>query len=116
MSTIENDNEDKKKINDNLKMEVIYKALENGWTVKKSSTDSRTFEFSKSDLIKTDYKGLLIFTKSNVCEDICANIKNHLEQLNHVNSNIGSAKLNQNEIIQKNKRSVSSPIVRNLTN
>lgn len=29
------------------RMKFIYKALENGWTVKKIDTDSKTFEFSK---------------------------------------------------------------------
>ena len=31
-----------------IRMESIYKALEDGWTVKKSSTGSKTFEFTRT--------------------------------------------------------------------
>jgi hypothetical protein len=40
----QNDHEEIKK---NVRMNTIYKALEEGWTVKKSEKDSKTFEFTK---------------------------------------------------------------------
>ncbi len=42
------DDELKKK----LRMKTIYKALEEGWTVKKSSSEPRTFELTKDTLDK----------------------------------------------------------------
>jgi hypothetical protein len=46
--------EDKK----NERMKIIYKALEEGWTVKKSDNDKKTFEFSKN--ISNNFKGTIL--------------------------------------------------------
>jgi hypothetical protein len=55
------------------KMKFIYKAIENGWSVKKSNTHEKTFEFSKK---KSDNdKSILcinpiFFNKTIINEDI----------------------------------------------
>lgn len=38
--------EEKKKL---MRMKTIYKALEDGWTVKKSDSTPKTFEFTKGN-------------------------------------------------------------------
>ncbi len=83
-----------------VRMNVIYSALENGWSIKKSVTDSKTFEFTKNQLLDDEYKGLVVFSKSDVCKDI----QSHLENI----------KKNENKKIdEKGKRSVSTPIIKN---
>lgn len=102
MSSNDTDSEeDKKKA---MRMNIIYKALENGWSVKKSSNDSRTFEFTKSQSLDNDYKGLVVFSKSNVCEDIqkhLENVKKHEQK-------------HEQRYVKKpeGKRSVSTPIIK----
>ena len=47
-------------------------------------TDSKTFEFTKSQSIEDDYKGLVVFSKSNKIGDrqnICDEIQKHLENI-----------------------------------
>jgi hypothetical protein len=90
-------NEEEKKT---IRMNIIYKALEDGWSVKKSNVGSKTFEFTKNKLLENHYKGLVIFSKSNVCEDI----QKHLENIKR------DDKL---DLDQKGKRSVSTPIIKN---
>ncbi len=66
------------------RMNIIYKALEDGWTVKKSSLNSKTFEFSKNLSIDTQYKGLIIFSNNvSMYEDI----QNQLSNIKHKNKN-----------------------------
>lgn len=55
------------------KMKFIYKAIENGWSVKKSNNDEKTFEFSKKKSDKD--KSILcvnpiFFNKTVINEDI----------------------------------------------
>ena len=67
-----------------MRMNIIYKALEDGWAVKKSENDSKTFEFTKNKSLKDDYKGLVIFSKSNISTNglnICDDIQKHLENI-----------------------------------
>ncbi len=55
------------------KMKFIYKAIENGWTVKKSNTDSKTFEFSKKKLDDNKSElciGPIFFNKTIINKDI----------------------------------------------
>lgn len=90
------DNNDHRKI---TKMNIIYKALEDGWSVKKSGINSQTFEFTKSHSLDEHYKGLVIFTKENICNDI----QNHLENLKNHESLEKTKKVNS-------KRSISTPV------
>lgn len=65
-----------------LQMDVIYKALEDGWSVKKSA--NKTFEFTKRHTQLDDkYKGLVVFSKNNgkICEDIQKHIENTRESM-----------------------------------
>ena len=94
MNTSTNE-EEQKKI---LRMNIIYKALEDGWSVKKSNIDSKTFEFTKNKSLENDYKGLVIFSKSNICDDI----QKHLENLKKCDERPN----------EKGKRSVSTPIIK----
>ncbi len=66
--------EDQKKL---IRMNIIYKALEDGWSVRKSNNEAKTFEFTKNKLLEDEYKGLVIFSKANICDDI----QKHLENL-----------------------------------
>jgi hypothetical protein len=90
--------EDQKKM---VRMNIIYKALEDGWSVKKSNADSKTFEFTKNKLLDNDYKGLVVFSKTNICEDI----QKHLENIKN------DHKIDEQKAISK--RSVSTPIIKN---
>jgi hypothetical protein len=91
--------EDQKKL---IRMNIIYKALEDGWSVRKSGTDSRTFEFTKNKSLENDYKGLVIFSKSNICDDI----QKHLENIKRSDDKKTDKK-------PDTKRSVSTPIIKN---
>lgn len=89
--------EDKK----TLCMNVIYKALEDGWSVKKSDIGSKTFEFTKNGMINNDYKGLVVIGKNyNIMDDI----NNHLEQLRRCDIKR-----------YESKRSISVPVKKNET-
>ena len=91
-------NEEDKKMS---RMNVIYKALEDGWTVKKSPVDSRTFEFTKNQSMDFNYRGLIIFsTKPSICEDI----QNHLENLRKSDRGHSAP--------PAKKRSISTPIIK----
>lgn len=79
-----------------LRMNIINKALEDGWSVKKSNSDSKTFEFTKNESLENDYKGLVIFSKSNICEDI----QKHLNNLEKI----------KNSKMTKLKKIISSPL------
>ncbi len=90
-----------------MRMNIIYNALEDGWSVKKSNVDSKTFEFTKTQQLENDYRGLVIFSKSNICEDI----KKHLENIStqrDIKKNDEPQRIND-----KSKRSVSTPIIKN---
>jgi len=79
---------------------VVFKALDDGWSVKKSSNDTKTFEFVKKQSLGDDYKGLVVFLGGgNIDEDICNNVQKHLELKSSVK-----------EEIKKGKRSISTPI------
>lgn len=61
-----------------MQMDVIYKALEDGWSVKKMNNE-KTFEFTKKqNQLEEKFKGLVIFSKNktNICEDIQKHIEN----------------------------------------
>jgi hypothetical protein len=89
------------------RMNVIMAALNDGWTVKKSSLDSKTFEFTKNQSMDLNYRGLIIFsTKPSICEDI----QNHLDNLNNVHKKIRDS---QNMPKDRTKRSISTPISKN---
>jgi hypothetical protein len=103
MSTQNEEDEEQKK---QMRMNVIYKALEEGWSVKKTGNDSKTFEFSKKKSLKEDYKGLVIFSKSagpNICDDI----EKHLENIERTDEKKGE------KGAKNSKRSVSTPIIKN---
>ena len=86
--------EEQKKI---TRMKIIYGALEQGWSVKKSDNDPRTFEFTKTKSLEEDYKGLVVFCKNN-SSNICADIQKHLEL--------------KKKIEKKHERSVSTPVTK----
>lgn len=79
------------------RMKIIYKALEDGWSVKKSNTDSKTFEFTKNQSLENDYKGLVIFSNSINC--ISEDIQKHLENIKKYDH-------------KKPERSISTPIIK----
>jgi hypothetical protein len=89
--------DEKKKLEE--RMHIIYKALDDGWTVKKSSTDSKTFEFTKNQSLNINYRGLIIFSNKPA---IFEELQKHLSVLN---SYKGSDDRNF-------KRSVSTPILK----
>jgi len=93
--------EEQKKL---VRMNIIYKALEDGWSVKKSDNNSKTFEFTKNKSLEDDYKGLIIFSKSNVCDDILQ----HLENIKKIEK---SSEKTSEKNHQESKRSVSTPII-----
>ncbi len=101
--------EEQKKI---TRMSIIYKALEDGWVVKKSNNDSKTFEFTKNKSLKDDYKGLVIFSKSNMSDvsglTICDDIQKHLENIKRSDD-----KKDEKDDNKSSKRSVSTPIIKN---
>ena len=97
--------EEQKKI---TRMKIINDALEDGWTIKKSDIGPKTYEFTKNKLLDDDYKGLVIFSKSNTLGtsfSICNDIQKHLE-------NIKKHSL-LDEKKPDTKRSVSTPIIKN---
>ena len=81
-----------------IRMKIIYEALEQGWSVKKSDNDPKTFEFTKNKSLEEDYKGLVVFCKNNN-SNICDDIQKHLEL--------------KKKIDKKYERSVSTPIIKN---
>lgn len=87
-----------------MKMNIIYKALEEGWSVKKSDIDSKTFEFTKNRSLEDDYKGLVIFSKTNICDDV----QKHLDNVKK-----NGEKEKKIDKFDKSKRSVSTPIIKN---
>lgn len=91
------DEEEQKKI---IRMKIIYRALEDGWSVKRSDTDSKTFEFTKNKSLDDKYKGLVIFGR-NGSANICEDIQKHLENLS-----------SQKKAEKKYERSVSAPITK----
>ncbi len=98
------DEEEQKK---QMRMNTIYKALENGWSVKKSGNNSKMFEFTKNQSLKDDYKGLVIFSKSNICDDI----QKHLENIDIDKKDIDKKVKDKGD--KNSKRSVSTPIIKN---
>lgn len=87
------DKEEQKRI---TRMNIIYKAIEDGWSVKKSNKDSRTFEFTKT--VEKEHKGLLIIGKStNDVQKQYENINSVIDDKNDKNDK---------------KRSMSTPIIR----
>jgi hypothetical protein len=52
------------------RMKIIYKALEEGWTVKKTNPDTKTFEFSKNNSTDPNFKGLVIYSNSELLNKI----------------------------------------------
>jgi len=90
------DDAEQKKLN---RMQIIYAALEDGWTVKKSDINPKTFEFTKNQSLDIHYRGLIILSnKTTICEEI----QKHLgalschKELNH----------------KTKKRSISAPILK----
>ena len=82
------------------RMHIIYKALEDGWTVKKSNNNPKTFEFTKNQSLGMDYRGLIIYSnKTTICEEI----QQHLESLKESEGSV------------KAKRSISAPIKTNIS-
>ncbi len=81
------------------KMKIINNALEDGWTVKKSSINTKTFEFSKcgSKNKKDTGNYNIIITKNNMNSET---IINHLNILNEIKNNKNN----------KLKKSVSTPV------
>jgi len=101
------DDEDSKKLN---RLNVIYKALEDGWTVKKSNINSKTFEFTKNQSLDSDYKGLVVFSnKATICEEI----QQHLDTRKSIKMQGSQGTQESQEIVQKTKRSISTPILKN---
>lgn len=80
-------------------MDVIYKALEDGWSVKKSDNGSRTFEFTKNKKLHDDFKGLLVVGNN---EHMMENIQNHMDQLDLIRSRKA----------KKKARSISTPVTK----
>lgn len=101
------DIEEQKKI---IKMNIIYKALEDGWSVKKSNSDSKTFEFTKNDSINKDYNGLIIYSKSS---NIYQDVQKHLDCIKNYKFNKKEHKDNQDKE-KKNERSISVPLTKNI--
>jgi len=91
--------EERKKM---IRMNIIYKALEDGWSVKKTENNSKTFEFTKNKSLENDYKGLVIFSKSANNKNICDDIQKHLDNLK-----------TSEKSEKKPTRSVSTPIIKN---
>ena len=91
-STTEDIEEQKKMV----RMKMIYGALEQGWSVKKSDNNPRTFEFTKTKSLEEEYKGLIVFCKNNI--NICDDIQKHLEL--------------KKKIEKKHERSVSTPVTK----
>lgn len=91
--------EEQKKI---MRMKMIYGALEQGWSVKKSDNDPRTFEFTRTKLLEEDYRGLIVFCKNNSLQplNICDDIQKHLEL--------------KKKSDKKHERSVSAPITKSI--
>lgn len=82
MSDQREESEDQKKTS---RMNIIYNALEDGWTVKKLLDKKNTYEFVRSNLIETEWKGLFIIsTKSNTLEEIGDHITN-INKIRHKN-------------------------------
>ncbi len=82
----------------NYRMKVINKALEDGWTVRKSTTNSKAFELTKHfSKENSGYPNLFIFNSQTSLDE---NINNHLVLLREIRDN----KLN------RLKKSVSNPI------
>lgn len=95
-----NDEEQKKTI----RMNIIYKALEDGWSVRKSDNNSETFEFTKNKSLEEDYRGLIIFSKSNNA-NICEDIQKHLE-------NLKEKLKDKDKRDKKHERSISTPVIK----
>lgn len=82
----------------NYRMKVIGKALEDGWTVRKSTTNSKAFELTKHFSKETiEYPNLFIFNSHITLNE---NINNHLTLLHEIRNN----KTN------RLKKSISNPI------
>jgi len=96
----EEETEEQKKL---MRMKMIYGALEQGWSVKKTDNNSKTFEFTKNKSLDDDYKGLVVFCKnsSNVCDDI----QKHLE-------NLKEKKADHKKADKKPERSISTPVTK----
>jgi len=58
------------------RMHIIYKAIEDGWIVKKNTNCPRTYEFTKPCISNIVSKNLIIFSRSNILEDIESHINN----------------------------------------
>lgn len=97
--------EERKKI---MRMNIIYKALEDGWSVKKSDNDSKTFEFTKNKSLEEEYRGLVIFGRNN--GSICDDIQKHLENLNDRKKIDKPDKVDKTD--KKHERSVSTPVTK----
>jgi archaellum component FlaF (FlaF/FlaG flagellin family) len=89
------------------RMSMIYKALEDGWSVRKTDNTDKTFEFTKYKSLENDYKGLVVFGRNNnsftQVNNICDDIQKHLE--NKIKTNINIKKTDS-------KRSVSTPVTK----
>lgn len=83
--------------NNEEKMKIIYNALENGWSIKKSDTINKAFEFTKDVPIEEDYKGLVVFSKNSMPEDI----ENHIRNIDRIKKQ------------KSKKRSISAPVYKN---
>jgi hypothetical protein len=97
------DEDEQKKL---LKMDIISRALDDGWTVKKSSLGPKTFEFTKHQQMEDSYKGLVIFSKPNAAT-LSEDIQKHLDNVNR------SSGPDTQKDAPKGKRSVSTPIIKN---
>jgi hypothetical protein len=86
-------------MDNSIKMSIIYKALEDGWSVKRSETDPKTFEFTKGigSSIENELK-VIKSIKSIVCKEIL------------------SKQLENEQSIPRSTRSVSTPIIKNNLN
>jgi len=85
----------------NIRMNVIYEALRNGWSVRKSDVGDSTFEFTKNQvpirpMTDDNKQGLIIFTKKTSLLD---EIKQHFENINTI----------KNSKNNKLRKSVSTP-------
>jgi hypothetical protein len=93
---INNMSEEDKKLA--IRMKIINNALEDGWTVKKSITHTKTFEFTKCNAKnKIENSGIIIIAKG---ESVCETIINHIRLLDDI----------KNNKVNKLKKSISNPI------
>ena len=81
------------------RIKIIMNALNDGWAVKRSLTNSRTFEFTKNQSLDPDFKGLILFN-INTYEDV----QRQLDILQTV----------KKDKLVKSRRSISTPVVKNI--